>query len=301
MLEPTVHRWIPCPDEAPADVPLYILYDAECTDGFASAYVLWKYLPYDHERIEVVPVYYDKPFPDLSSGSWVWIVNFSYAGEDIRTEPAKVIILDHHKTALTPGRYEKCSPYKEGILAQHGENTSVFVDTKRSGVGLAWDYTNNKPIPPVLAEVQDQVLRKWELEGSEEICLGLDSYPRSLVEWQKLVGQRAKLKRKGTIIKSYKDKLVKRAVDNTRLLQVLLHDGKLGIVFYKEETDSNTLRCILGSHGKDDLVNLSETSPLGALLKETLNTPLASALLQTVDQQDLSVTVTPVNLECLDH
>lgn len=219
---PQVAAWIPQPSDAPEGVGKYILYHAGCSDGFGAAYCFWK--QEEFRDAHFVPVRYGKPFPDIPEGSWVWVVDFSYSQEEIPSNMGQVIILDHHKTALDSRRYAEHVMSDFGLVAR-GKNYSAFVDITRSGVGIAWDYLSDGPLPSTLVAVQDRDLWAWKYKDSDKICLGLDSYKMEFPVWDKVVPLTDHLIEKGAAIKSYQDNLIERAMSHVRLMKD--RDGSL--------------------------------------------------------------------------
>ena len=85
----------------------FILYHAECNDGFASALVYHREREIPHKdkmKHFYYPVKYGDPFPkDLKDNSCVYILDFSYSAKELlelSTRMKQVIVIDHHKTAF---------------------------------------------------------------------------------------------------------------------------------------------------------------------------------------------------------
>lgn len=208
----TIDGVIPHPNDVPLDQRHTILYHARCTDGFAAAYCFWKKLG---DRAEYIPVSHNSSFPrDLPRHSWVWILDFSYDKRSIPEDRfRRIITLDHHISAMDNSR---CSSWrnivdKSKAVGVHGKLV-VYIDTNRSGVGIAWDYWNDSPMPTALLAIQDRDLWTWDYKLSEEICLAIDSYKMDFEEWDKIIDSPGDLASRGKILIAYKDSLVNRAL-----------------------------------------------------------------------------------------
>lgn len=184
-----------------ATMPDVCLYHHPCSDGFTSAWAIWKRWP----NIEFVGANYGQPVPDLT-GKHVLLVDFSYKRavlEEIAATAASVTILDHHKTAM-----EDLQPLLEQGVVQ-GE-----FDMSRSGAKMAWDYAwpvdeencfdrdhfnyssyssedgvytrNTGYVPWLVRYVQDRDLWTWALPDSKEISAYIQLTPLTFQAWDKL-------------------------------------------------------------------------------------------------------------------
>lgn len=102
-----------------------IIYHANCTDGFCSAWLCHLVWP----DAEFIPANYGWNPPNVT-GKDVLIVDFSYPREvllNLKAQASSLVVLDHHKTA-------------ENALA--GLDFCHF-DMTKSGAGLTWDYLTN--------------------------------------------------------------------------------------------------------------------------------------------------------------
>ena len=102
--------------------PTFVLYHAECADGFGAAWALWRRF----SQARYIPVKHGSPPPEGLKGERVVIVDFSYARDvldSMARETERLLVLDHHITA------EKALaglPY-------------AYFDMKKSGAVLAWE------------------------------------------------------------------------------------------------------------------------------------------------------------------
>ena len=142
------------------------LYHANCTDGFAAAWVLHRFLP----EAEFIPARHGDPPPDVT-GKCVYIVDFSYPRAtllEMKEKAQSLVVLDHHKTAQKE---------LEGLDFCH-------FDMSRSGAMMAWDYfAEGVAAPWILPYVQDRDLWKWELENSKAVNAFIGSIPMNFMAW----------------------------------------------------------------------------------------------------------------------
>lgn len=141
-------------------------YHANCSDGFAAAWVVHQAAEVD--EVEFVPLAYyevEKNLPEGLNfdGREVIIVDFSIKPEILL--PAiknanMVIMIDHHKSAQEDwGNVEL-------------PNNMAFIHEKdKSGALLTWDHFHAGiiPAPQVLQHISDRDLWNFELEGSREL------------------------------------------------------------------------------------------------------------------------------------
>lgn len=149
----------------------YVIYHANCPDGFGSAYAAWKRLG---DTAEYIPCTHGDPFPaKIKKGDMVWICDFSFP-RNVLIEKQKNIdlfVLDHHKTAEAD---------LEGL-------PFAYFNMNKSGAVLAWEHFHPKTdVPMLLQHVQDRDIWKWELDRSDEICTALNTYPYDFEVWDSL-------------------------------------------------------------------------------------------------------------------
>jgi len=147
-----------------------VLYHAGCDDGFGAAYAIWLKHGY---QAEYIPVQHGQPFPEVSPGETVYVVDFSYSRDILKrvADRCKVVVLDHHKTAMED-------------LA---DLPFAHFDMNKSGAVLAWEYFHpNEPIPLLLTYVQDYDLWTKELAYTNENKAWRGSFPRTFCSWQEM-------------------------------------------------------------------------------------------------------------------
>ena len=147
-----------------------VLYHDGCDDGFGAAYAIW--LKHGHQA-EYIPVQHGQPFPDVSFGETVYVVDFAYPRDILQSVAARseLVVLDHHKTAMDD---------LEDLPFAH-------FDMNKSGAVLAWEHFHpNKPIPLLLEYVQDYDLWTKELPHTEENKAWRRSFPRTFASWKEM-------------------------------------------------------------------------------------------------------------------
>jgi oligoribonuclease NrnB/cAMP/cGMP phosphodiesterase (DHH superfamily) len=153
-------------------VKIFVLYHANCQDGFGAA---WAARDFFGDSATYIPVQYGDPLPEMPDGSAVYIVDFSYDRatlEALSTRVEKLVVLDHHKTAKAE---------------LDGLPFATF-DMNKSGAVLTWEYFNpGEPPPALLLYIQDRDLWRWKLPDSREISAALTLEPRDFRHWDRLV------------------------------------------------------------------------------------------------------------------
>ena len=77
----------------------YVLYHANCADGFGAAWAAHLALS---GKCHLIPVSYGSPLPpDIPDGSRVYILDFSYSQEimDALAQRCTLTVIDHHETS----------------------------------------------------------------------------------------------------------------------------------------------------------------------------------------------------------
>ena len=146
-----------------------VIYHADCTDGFGSAYSAWKLLG---NRAEYHACKHGTPPPDVA-GKVVAILDFSYSNsvtKQMIEDAEGLIIIDHHKSA---------------IVELHDISNTHF-DMNHSGARLAWDFFHpGKEAPKFIDYIEDRDLWKWELPYSKEFSAAFDMVPFEFEEFEK--------------------------------------------------------------------------------------------------------------------
>lgn len=154
------------------------IYHGNCADGFGAAWVFKRYA--DREFDFHAGVYQDAP-PDCT-GRDVYLVDFSYKREvveAIRKTATRVVLIDHHKTAL-----DDLAP----LIADRSIEALTSLD--HSGAMLAWKWfngNNTEGMPALLAHIEDRDLWRFKLAGTREIQAAVFSYPYDFKIWDGLM------------------------------------------------------------------------------------------------------------------
>ena len=174
--------------------PDLVLYHANCLDGFAAAWAIWKKFP----AATFVPVEHGQPPPANYADRHVLIVDFSYPRpilEGMAQNAAELQVLDHHITAQA---------------ALKGLSYAKF-DLQKSGAVLAWEWAHGPPVPWLPLYVQDKDLFTWKLPGSREVNAALSAYPYDFDVWNRL--RKDALEQEGRTILRYEQKIIEQILE----------------------------------------------------------------------------------------
>jgi len=159
--------------------PLVIYHGRNCPDGFASALAAWlfyagqaEFLGLDHGDIKSVD-----DLPALV-GRAVYILDFSFSPELLRRieeRAAKLVLLDHHKSAA-----DKLS----GFTCRCG---IVHFDMQKSGAKLAWEFfLPEQAVPDLVRFVEDRDIWVWQYPESAGFLAALDMEPFEFARWNEI-------------------------------------------------------------------------------------------------------------------
>jgi len=171
----------------------FVIYHANCTDGFGAAFAAWKKLGDD---AEYMPQNYGEASPDMWAEKCrdrdVYILDFSFPKlvmEHIFKAASRVVWRDHHKTAFEMW----CGKYERGM--QHDQigdigscEIDIFLDDNKSGALLAWEYFHpDTEVPMLIKHIDDRDRWQFKLEGSKELHAALAGLrPWSFQQWDGL-------------------------------------------------------------------------------------------------------------------
>jgi len=146
-----------------------VIYHANCTDGFGSAFSAWKLLG---NRAEYhARAHGDKP-PNVK-GKNVVILDFSFNNKTTKRlikEANNLLVIDHHKSAM---------------VELHDISNTHF-DMTKSGATLSWEFFHpGKEAPKFIQYITDRDLWKWELPYSKEFSAAFDMVPYEFEEFEK--------------------------------------------------------------------------------------------------------------------
>ncbi len=144
---------------------IWVLYHADCMDGYAAAWAAWKKFG-DQATYKAVRHY--QPIPQFDEGATLYILDFCYPVDVLLLAAKKaksIVVLDHHISA------------EQSFLAYDGalpaSLTLNFIQ-HQSGCMIAWDYFHDTATPPLLLKhIEDHDLWRHELKETEAICKAL--------------------------------------------------------------------------------------------------------------------------------
>lgn len=139
---------------------IYCLYHKNCLDGYGSALAAFLHF---QESAKYIPVQHQEPVPELEPESTVYLLDFCYPRQIMQQLEAKhrVIVLDHHQTAL------------EDLQNFPGLKDSVF-DLTRSGAMISWQYFHpERPTPKLIKLIQDRDIWQWRYPETASVTAAL--------------------------------------------------------------------------------------------------------------------------------
>lgn len=154
----------------------YVLYHANCTDGFGAAWGAWNY---HKENAIYIPVQHGNPVPEMEPESQIYILDFCYPFDVLKELASKqniVVVIDHHKTS------------QESLPEIVPPNLLCYFDMNQSGAMMSWKYwwPSSRCIPELVDYIQDRDLWQWKLPQSHEVSAALSSYPMDFTLWNNL-------------------------------------------------------------------------------------------------------------------
>ncbi len=152
-----------------------VFYHGQCSDGFGAAFAAWLVLQDDADYLPCA--FGDSP-QDVT-GKRVYILDFSFdhaVMQRLDNQSSELVLLDHHKTA------------KDNLHGFQCRCGGVFFDLTRSGARMAWEYFHpGKPVPPMIAHIQDRDLWTWNIPGTREYLAALDLEGYDFNKWFKVL------------------------------------------------------------------------------------------------------------------
>ena len=195
---------------------IYVIYHMDCADGYGAAWAAWKLFGDEAEYI-ATPAGGDRPeaavIPD---GSVVYILDVYWPPEVVEAHSGRleaITCVDHHQVPA------------EWLEYEYPDNVTVFHDRSRSAAVLAWTFFHReKKIPEILLYIEDRDLWKWELKDSEAILAGLDAYPYTWSNMERLQDSMAQLKDQGNAIIRWRNQLLDLQLKNAHKVRVTVND-----------------------------------------------------------------------------
>jgi len=162
------------------------VYHAGCPDGFGAAWAAWQ--AWGEDAFYVARSHDDPLAAADFAGDLVLFADIAppaHAWGDLLEQAARLVVLDHHVSALE--RYRAEPALAERVA--HGGHQVVF-DLSHSGAVLAWQHLHpERALPELLAYVEDQDLWRFALPASREVNAAIGSHLRSFDVWGRLAAQ----------------------------------------------------------------------------------------------------------------
>ena len=186
----------------------WVLYHADCMDGYAAAWAAWKAFG---ESARYKAVRHHQPLPKLPDGVELYILDFCYPAEVLvaaAEQARKIVVLDHHISAQKD--YESYLKHSDTP-----DNLEVTFVQNHSGCMIAWDYFQGDLEPPILLKhIEDHDLWRHKLAKTEAICKALYlRLPVNFATFEKL--KLPTLQREGTVLLKQQQLNIRRLL-NTR-------------------------------------------------------------------------------------
>ncbi|RLT96339.1 DHH family phosphoesterase [Ketobacter sp.] len=157
-----------------------IIFHANCLDGFGSAYSAWVHFQLNlNVSAEYLPAAHGDT-PPAAHNRTVYLLDYAYKREGMEQlcqQAAKVIVLDHHITAVN----------ELAGMDQQFDNLELHFDMERSGAMITWEYFHSTAAPKLIACVQDRDMWWWNIPESHDVNAGLMSQPFTFERWHEAV------------------------------------------------------------------------------------------------------------------
>lgn len=206
----------------------YVLYHANCYDGFGAALAAW--LKY-RDQATYIPVSYGHPPPEMEPESVVFIVDFSYDAKtlvNLSKSHELVCVLDHHATAQKDLSKDEFIAIGASVVENERgwldiSDLSIKFDMNKSGAVLAWEYFHpDETVPLFFQYLQDRDLWKFELLNSRAVSAYLQTKEMEFPLWEYLMREfddrfaLAEFIRAGAACLKLKNQMVDLMADNAR-------------------------------------------------------------------------------------
>lgn len=202
----------------------FVLYHANCFDGFGAAYAAWKHFG---DKALYMAAHYDDKLPSFAPGSEVYMLDYSRKAQEmiaIVEGGARLEVIDHHKTAAV--ELDKVWEY-----LPNSENFRYTFNIGKSGAVLAWErFHFQKPVPQLLLAIQDGDLWKFEMPETKRVRAALSATKFDFEVWDELIASTSSgyknmtavvaLLNKGRAILDYQEILVERFCEQATLMEI---------------------------------------------------------------------------------
>lgn len=172
-----------------AQPPVFVIYHADCLDGFGAAYAAWRRFG---DAATYRPMHHGEKW-SLSelSGHTVFILDFSFSPEFLETMAViadSVTQIDHHASAMIAWA-DRLQLDSNGLRSyQHPVvPLSVTFNLEKSGARLAWEHFHpNEPTPLALRHIEEQDMWRFTAK-TRPFCRALRLLPFDLAVWHQVV------------------------------------------------------------------------------------------------------------------
>lgn len=202
--------------------PDICIYHHPCTDGFGSAWAVWKKWGDD---VEYLPCSYggNLPLTEVLNKN-VLVCDFSWKAGPMRTligSAKSVVILDHHVSAkdeLTKWAVAKLDlkDVEEEIAHREDDREDkclALFDMDRSGAMMTWEFCHPGICPPkMITHIQDRDLWQFKYNSTRPYFMGLSSQPMDFKIWDWCNENYEVVLDQGAAIKRYYDARVQEVV-----------------------------------------------------------------------------------------
>lgn len=159
------------------------IYHAGCPDGFGAAWAAWQ--AWGEDALYVARGHDDALSPADYAGDHVLFADIApppHAWKGLAEQVDQLVVLDHHVSARDRYRAE---PALAAAVEENGHH--VVFDLAHSGAVLTWQHLHpERPLPRLLAYIEDQDLWRWQLPSSREVNSTISSHLRSFDTWGRL-------------------------------------------------------------------------------------------------------------------
>lgn len=195
-----------------SDKKIYVIYHEDCADGYGAAWAAWKLFGDEAEYL-ATPAGGDRPeAATIPDGSVVYILDVYWPPEviDAHSERLEAITcVDHHQIP------------EEWLEHEHADNVTIVHNPEHSAAVLSWIFFHReKKIPEILLYIEDRDLWKWELKDSEAILAGLDAYPYTWKNMDRLQESMDQLKDQGNAIIRWRNQLLDLQLKNAHTILI---------------------------------------------------------------------------------
>lgn len=179
----------------------YVVYHANCTDGFGAAFSAWLHFK---DNATYIPLNHYDPIPAFFPNSKIYILDFCFPKEELikLSQYCEILVLDHHISAKKDVQELIDNPIK---------NLTLIFKENVSGSILAWEHWHNNSAPDFFKNIQDRDLGKFQFSETKGVIAALMTYEKTFSTWEKL--SQLQLKSEGETILRIQDQLMKEMLE----------------------------------------------------------------------------------------